>query len=92
MQTVPTRHEGHDVLVESSESAPLSEGRSRLRDEAIEYVCGECGLALWARENPETARDTETLPTGSTERRILVECPNCSALNVLPPVGSSDPS
>ena len=92
LETVRSRREGQDVLVESSESAPLLERGSRLRDEAVEYVCGECGFALWARENPEAACDTETIPTLSTGRRILVECPNCGTLNVLPSVGSRDPS
>lgn len=89
LDIVDSRREGEDALVESIEGdAPLGDP-ARLGPEAVEYVCGRCGRALWRRERPD--RPPEGTGSASAVRRVLIECPDCEALNVLPSAGGGDP-
>ena len=90
LETVEARREGQDALVEGAGGAAPLGGPSRLGPGAVAYACGACERVLWTRAHPD-GRGTGATSAASATQRVLIECPGCQALNVLPPAGGGRP-
>lgn len=82
LQVVTSRRDGLDVLVEASPGSSPGPGATSA-GEGVALVCGSCGRVLWRRSRQASGESaTDASPT--TAGRVLIECPGCHALNVLP--------